>query len=209
MKKALLLILLAGSIISIMGGCGAQRELYEPDILPRLREYHPIVCSTPGLINDEFHVMVQVNIDEEGNVIRAFLQQSTGFKELDDSVITSVKQWKFYPAEVKGQPVALLVSQQLTIRFEPPVQYTMAEIMVPSSVIADSVAVEIQNGADFEALARKYSKSQTAIMGGFLGPVELKNFRPDVYKALKKLLPGDVSAPLLIDHSYVIYKRIK
>lgn len=209
MKNAGCLIVLTGLMIVILEGCGVQKEVYEPDVLPRLREYHPIVCSIPGMITDEYHVMVQVNIGEDGSVIRTFLQQSTGFKELDDSIVASVKKWKFYPAEVQGQPVALLVSQQLTIRFEPPVQYTMAEIVVPSTALADSVAMQIHNGAEFEELARKVSKSQTAIMGGFLGQVELKNFRPDIYTVIKKLLPGDVSAPLLIDHSYVIYKRIK
>jgi TonB family protein len=209
MKKALLISLVTGSMISILGGCGAQREINEPDILPRLREYHPIVSSLPGMIKNEYHVMVQVNIDEEGNVARAFLQQSTGLKELDDSIITSVRQWKFYPAEIHGQPVALLVAQQLTIRFEPPVQYTMAEIVVPRSTLADTVTQEISKGVEFEELARRLSTSNTAIMGGYLGQVELKNFRPDIYTVIKKLLPGEVSNPQLIDHSYVIYKRLK
>jgi parvulin-like peptidyl-prolyl isomerase len=110
---------------------------------------------------------------------------------------------------VKGQPVPLAMSQLITIRFEPTLLYTLAEIVVPSSALADSLVQEIQNGMEFEELARKFSNSRSAIIGGYLGNVELKNFRPDIYQVVRKLYPGDVSAPLTVDHSYIIYKRIK
>ncbi len=209
MKKTAHIILIAGLMFSILGGCGVQKETYEPDVLPRLREYQSITYSSPGLLSDEYRVTVQVHIDEEGNVLRADLPQSTGLRELDDSIITTVKRWKYYPAEVKGEPIALLVSQQITIRFEPPMQYTMAEIVVPSNTLADSLVQEIQKGIEFEQLARKFSQSHSAFNGGYLGQVELKNFRPDIYQVVRKLYPGDISIPLLVDHSYIIYKRIK
>ncbi len=209
MKKIALSILIIGSMISILGGCAVQREVYEPDVLPRLRDYQPITWTSPVINRTEYRVAVQMNIDEEGNVVRAALRKSTGSKDLDDSILTAVQRWKYYPAEVKGQPVPLAMSQQITIKFEPSVLYTLAEIVVPRSTLADSLVQEIQNGIEFEELARKFSNSRSANIGGYLGSVELKNFRPDIYQVVRKLYPGDVSAPLTVDHSYIIYKRIK
>jgi TonB family protein len=209
MKKTALIILVVGSMISILGGCAVQREMYEPDVLPRLRDYQPIVCASPVVSSAEYRVTVQMNIDEAGNVTHAVLRRSTGSKGLDDSIITAVRRWTYYPAEVKGQPIPLAMAQQITIRFEPSLLYTLAEIVVPRSTLADSLFREIQDGIEFEELARKFSNSQSAIIGGYLGNVELKNFRPDIYQEVRKLYPGDVSAPLTVDHSYIIYKRIK
>ncbi len=196
-------------MLSILGGCGVQRETFEPDVLPKLRDYQPITCSSPLLRNDGYYAMVQLSIDEKGNVIRAVLIRSTGLQDLDDSIATTVKRWKYYPAEVQGKPIALSLLQQLSIRFEPPVQYSMAEIVVSTSALADSVIQEIEKGVEFEQVARKFSQSQSASIGGYLGAIELKNFRPDIYNVVRKLYPGDISTPLLIDHGYVIYKRIK
>jgi TonB family protein len=201
--------LIIGSMISILGGCAVQREAYEPDVLPRLRDYHPITCTSPLVNSAEYRVTVQMNIDEEGNVVRAALRKPTGSKDFDDSILTAVQRWKYYPAEVKGQPVPLAMSQQITIRFEPSLLYTLAEIVVPRSTLADSLVQEIYNGIEFEELARKFSNARSAIIGGYLGNVELTNFRPDIYQVVRKLYPGDVSAPLTVDHSYIIYKRIK
>jgi hypothetical protein len=137
------------------------------------------------------------------------LRKTTGSRELDDSILTAVQHWKYYPAEVKGKPVPLAMAQQITIKFEPSLLYTLAEIVVPSSALADSIVREIRNGTEFEDLARRFSNSRSAVIGGYLGSVELKNFRPDIYKEVRKLYPGDISAPLTVDHSYIIYKRIK
>jgi TonB family protein len=209
MKKIALVVLIVGSMISILGGCAVQREAYEPDVLPRLRDYQPITCTSPVVGSTEYRVTVQMNIDEKGNVIHAALRRSTGSMDLDDSILTAVQRWTYYPAEVKGQPVPLAMSQLITIRFEPSLLYTLAEIVVPSSTLADSLVQEIHNGIEFEELARKFSNSRSAIIGGYLGNVELKNFHPDIYQVVRKLYPGDVSAPLTVDHSYIIYKRIK
>jgi len=209
MKNRTFLKLCAVLLMTIIAGCAMQKEIYEPDVLPRLREYQPIVCTTPGRVSDEFHVMVQVFIDDNGNVSRVFVPESTGFQELDDSITATVKRWKFYPAEVKGHPVALLISQLLTIRFEPPIKYTMAEIVVPTTLLADSALADIRNGSEFEEVAKKISKSKTAVMGGYLGEIELKSLRPDIYQVVKKLSPGAITEPLAVDHSFIIYKRIK
>jgi TonB family protein len=209
MNKTAFIILIIGSTISVLGGCAVQREVYEPDVLPRLRDYQPIIYTSPVLNSTEYRVTVQMNIDEEGNVVSAALRKPTGSKDFDDSILTAVQRWKYYPAEVKGQPVPLAMSQQITIKFEPSVLYTLAEIVVPRSTLADSLLHEIENGIEFEDLARKFSNSRSANIGGYLGSVELKNFRPDIYQVVRKLYPGDISAPLTVDHSYIIYKRIK
>jgi protein TonB len=48
-------------------------------------------------------VIVEVSIDENGNVISA--RGIQGPTMLYDAAVEAVKQWKFYPARQQGKPV--------------------------------------------------------------------------------------------------------
>jgi len=50
-------------------------------------------------------VVVEVTIDEKGNVVETKLLKSVGFG-LDDVIIETVRQWRFQPAKVDGVPVS-------------------------------------------------------------------------------------------------------
>lgn len=50
-------------------------------------------------------VVVEVTIDEKGNVVQTKLLQSVGFG-LDDVIIETLRNWRFQPAKVDGVPVS-------------------------------------------------------------------------------------------------------
>ena len=50
-------------------------------------------------------VIVEVTIDEKGNVVETKLLQSVGFG-LDDLVIETLRRWRYEPAKIDGVPVS-------------------------------------------------------------------------------------------------------
>jgi parvulin-like peptidyl-prolyl isomerase len=66
------------------------------------------------------------------------------------------------------------------------------------------------SGADFARLARENSDDPSAREnGGLLGEVFLKGLAPPYAQAVADLKAGDISAPLLAEHGYVIIKVLE
>jgi len=86
------------------------------------------------------------------------------------------------------------------------VQQTHARhiLIKPSEIISDSDAQRkladlkerLDNGGNFEELARQYSEDGTASKGGDLGWVNPGDTVPDFEKAMNALAPGETSAPV-------------
>jgi peptidyl-prolyl cis-trans isomerase SurA len=86
------------------------------------------------------------------------------------------------------------------------VQQTHARhiLLKPSEVLSDSDAQRkltdlkerLDNGGNFEELARQYSEDGTASKGGDLGWVNPGDTVPDFEKAMNALAPGETSVPV-------------
>lgn len=82
---------------------------------------------------------------------------------------------------------------QHTSLFATPAQAKVRMILVKSQTQADQLLAEIQHGASFSALAKKYSLDPSGKQGGSLGWVDLgpqSNFVPHFYEEMDKLKPG-------------------
>lgn len=84
----------------------------------------------------------------------------------------------------------------------------VAEIVLPAATLEDwrkanARAREIQSqlaaGGKFPELARRYSRSPTAAVGGDMGEVQSGQLPPELDKALAALKPGQVSQPIYAD----------
>ncbi len=65
----------------------------------------------------------------------------------------------------------------------------------------------IDEGADFAATAQEYSEGPSAKYGGSLGYMKLEDFgNPAFEDAVRKLIVGEVSEPVLTEHGYHIIK---
>ena len=62
--------------------------------------------------------------------------------------------------------------------------------------LANRLIEQLQGGARFEALARQFSQSATAAVGGDLGWLQQGQLDETLDDALKKMKPGDVSPPI-------------
>ncbi len=61
---------------------------------------------------------------------------------------------------------------------------------------AERLAEQIKRGANFTAVARQFSQSATAAVGGDLGWVEEGALEPEIQKAVGQLKVGELSAPI-------------
>jgi parvulin-like peptidyl-prolyl isomerase len=71
---------------------------------------------------------------------------------------------------------------------------------------ADTVMAELEAGADFAELARKYSESPTASAGGDFGYVQKSKMAKDFASVVEALKPGDVSKPFKTEKGLHILK---
>lgn len=90
------------------------------------------------------------------------------------------------------------------------VSYSLGEISIPGATPAaalaeaQSVLAEYRGGADFEALARRHSRSPTARQGGRVGWVPQDRIPPAVAEAVAGLAPGETTEPLPVQGGAVI-----
>lgn len=92
-------------------------------------------------------------------------------------------------------------------------EYALAEIFLPVYGTNDAAEVrataeglmdQLRGGADFAALARQFSQSATASIGGELGWNRLDRFDPAVAAAIGSMQPGQVTGPIQIPGGYSI-----
>jgi peptidyl-prolyl cis-trans isomerase SurA len=70
--------------------------------------------------------------------------------------------------------------------------------------LADKLIEQIRGGVRFDAVARQFSQSPTAAVGGDLGWLTADQLLPELGDALKKMNPGEMSYPLRAGGGYYI-----
>lgn len=71
----------------------------------------PVVAPDPPIMRAKLpdwlrgDVVVEVTIDEQGNVVKTVVLQTVGFG-LEETVVATLKQWRFTPAMIDGVAVA-------------------------------------------------------------------------------------------------------
>ncbi len=92
-------------------------------------------------------------------------------------------------------------------------QYRFLEIYLPvdnpdqeKQVLdnANRMAAQIRRGANFQVLARQFSKSETSRVGGDTGYVSSAQINPDLLKALEKMRPRTMAGPIKTVTGYYI-----
>src|SRR5438094_145131 len=79
-------------------------------------------------------------------------------------------------------------------------------IAVNTEKEAASLQMQLQAGAAFEELAKKYSTAPSAAEGGWLGLFQIAGLRPEFQDALRGLVPGQVSPILKVNEEYLLLK---
>jgi peptidyl-prolyl cis-trans isomerase SurA len=95
--------------------------------------------------------------------------------------------------------------------FDPNVRkFHLGEVYIPKSEnalsLANKLAVELKNGADFPNVARQFSQSVSAESGGDIGWISQADLESKIYMELLKLNKNGYTNPIAVADGYYIFK---
>ncbi|MBX3018821.1 MAG: peptidylprolyl isomerase [Bdellovibrionaceae bacterium] len=83
----------------------------------------------------------------------------------------------------------------------------VSHILVAQKYQAEDLERRLQEGADFEELARKHSSCPSSARGGDLGAVDDRRLVDDFREALEPLAVGQISGPVRTRFGYHLIRR--
>ena len=103
------------SIGGVMGGASgpvrAVGAIKPPRLIKKVNPVYPEAAKAAGV---EGIVILEVETDEQGNVVRTTLLRSVPL--LDQAAIEAVKQWKYEPAIIDGKPTGIIFTVTVAFR---------------------------------------------------------------------------------------------
>ena len=191
----------------IISGC----SIFQPEesnlVLPKLVEQSDLPPINTFYSNKNLEFYCEMIINCCGKVERAKLLTSSGDAEWDSLAQLSLLNWKYTPAVYNGLPIKLSIKRKFIVVFEEPIYYPLAVIHLQNYDQADSVYRALLDGSSFELLVQKCSISDSKIMNGNLGNVNIKHFSRDIRSIINDLDEGEFTRPLAFGDHFVIYKR--
>ncbi len=189
-------------------GCASTQPVDMPDRLPHLVEQEPFPPLPDGSFQNRLLFDLRLQVAEDGSVSKGEILNPSGDPVWDSVALTKIKKWVFSPAIHNGKPMTMWINIAARVKYEEPVIMRLAEIVCPTSVIADSVRGLLDSGKDFALLASSFSVSQSKDQGGNLGQIDICRYRDEVRKVLADMSENEVSQPVVVGQKYVIFKRL-
>ena len=148
--------------------------------------------------------------------IKAIAQGGVDAETYRDFVLSGLL-WRDLVRAKFGQRVQIseaAIDRALT-NFKPTSAITVltSEIVIPATgagrsaalALARKLVADLKSGGDFAAVARNNSSGPTAGNGGAVDWKRLSEFAPEAAVAVRALAPGQISAPVILDDTVVIY----
>ena len=96
--------------------------------IPVIYWVQPSYPRASALAREQGYVVVQVLVDERGHARKVEVVRSSGFRRLDQSTVTAIRQWRFAPTNGSDGPEAQ-TTIEMTFELSPP------NLTVPVSVM--------------------------------------------------------------------------
>lgn len=192
----------------LFGGCASLQSPEAPDTLPKLMYQTPLPPWPVSVSNRQISIDVKFLVAADGSVHHAELLTPSRFASWDKEAVNQLLKWRFSPAMADGKPIQLWIRQTVYLRFEEPLMMSLAEIVCPNRVVADSVYQMLSSGTAFETLAKDFSTAASRRSGGSLGSVNIRTLPTEIQDELTKLREGEFTRPLVLGNGFVIYKRL-
>ncbi len=200
MKLAMVIVVL------FLTACSVQQQALQQDTLPRLILQDPL----PPLVSSgtrNLRIDLRMLVDENGDVAYAELVRPAVNPEWDSLARKTICGWKFSPAVVKGKAIRVWMRFPAIVHFAEPKMMELSEIVCESGTLADSLYSFLQNGADFDEIARKHSLSESAQQSGQLGKVNILRYPEEVQRVLTSIRDGAFTSPIHLGKHFIIFKR--
>ncbi|MDO5717473.1 MAG: peptidylprolyl isomerase [Tissierellia bacterium] len=132
-------------------------------------------------------------------------------EDIQNVIARGLRQEKLIDKYIEEHPVT---DEEVKNHFEENkdryVKYDVAHILVDTEEEAKEIKKQIEEGADFEEIAKEKSKDEgTSANGGSLGEVNLQtNFVPEFLEKMKEMKSGEISEPVKTQFGYhIIYVK--
>jgi len=191
-----------------LAACSATDQLTDIT-LPTLVEQYPLPPVPQEMLGPQTQLDFELLIGKEGSVLETRLIKGSGNIMWDSAAVVSMHKWRYTPAYYKDKPLKIWLHQTAIVRFVETRCMSLEEISCGSMADADSAYKMLAGGADFAAVARKFSLSKSKENDGKLGSVNILSYPQDIRDALEMLRPGEYSKPLQYNDRYIIFKRLK
>ena len=149
----------------------------------------------------------QQNGLSQGGLQRLLDEQNVPMKNLRQQVYADLV-WLTYVRSNVGHisvPDSAVKERMQKIRAEmAKPTFTVAEIQVPTLEQAQNVWGQLQDGASFSDMAKRYSTAKTAKAGGYVGVIPPNHYGDEVALVLKEMPVGQLSRPIMNAKGYLI-----
>jgi len=149
----------------------------------------------------------QQNGFSEGGLKRLLDEQNVPMKNLRQQVYADLV-WLTY---VRSKaPQITIPDSAVNVRMEKirsemaKATFTVGEIQLPTLEEAQNVWGQLQEGASFSEMAKKYSRSKTAKSGGYVGVISPNHYGEEIALILKEMPVGQLSRPLMTKDGYLL-----
>jgi TonB family protein len=150
---------------------------------------------------------VLFHLKSDGTVLGVKLLRSSGDEEWDTLAAHSMTEWRFAPLVTDGRVFDTWIKHRLIVQIQEPKVITIGELACARPEEADSLYSLATRGMDFTVLMSQVRQGLPDVACRCPGPVEIARYPRHIREELQKLKVNDMTPPLRLGPSFVIYKR--
>jgi TonB family protein len=145
----------------------------------------------------------------DGTVAEIKLLRSSSDPKWDAQAIDSMKLWRFTPFSGQPTPTDRWIRFAIVVQIQEPIVMTLGELVSLNLREADSLYLLLQQGAQFDSLARSRQREASSGTDWFFPSVNIARYPHDVRQQLTGLPVNGYTHPLRVGAKYLIYKRFR
>ncbi len=190
-------------------GCAATQHTDVPSPQQELVAMTPLPPLSSISLLSGLKLNAMFRLQNDGSVAEIKLLRSSGDPHWDALAIDSMKQWRFTTLPRETAPVDHWIRFAIVVQIQEQIVMTLGELVSPNPQEADSLYVLLQNGAQFDSLARRARHGISSRTDWFFESVNIAKYPQHIREQLTKLRVNGFTLPLRVGTNYVIYKRFR
>jgi TonB family protein len=200
-------VMLVIALIVVFAACCTHREAMTPpetvDIV-RMTSLPPIEQRE---YQSQFKVNVIFHVRKDGSIADVRVLSSSGDELWDVTAADSMRNWRFSPLPPDSPAEGVFIRRTILVQIQESVFLTLGELYAGSREEADSFYTLLRQGYDFLKLVSEIEAKTSTDRGGFMGTVNIAQYPEQVRDRLRKLREYEMTQPIRVGDTYVIYKR--
>lgn len=188
----------------MLWGCTHTRPPEMPH--PELVRISSLPSFSSFVQKDKLTLSVLFRVLEDGTIAEVRMLGSSGDPGWDAVAIDSMKHWRFNHLAGECPPDGIWVRNAIVVQVEEQIVMALAGLTVQSEREADSLYALLEQGVQFEILARNSEGTGKLVAPE---PVNIAQFPRKVRDEVRKLRVHDFTKPIRVGERYVIYKRFE